>query len=884
MKKHLWLLAFLFIGLPARAQLSAGFEDGTLNNWSQLPDNRWGVSNINSLSGSYSLKHTYDNAAAATDIIYTALNGVAVNKGITQWRFLLRHGYNPSGTNKWAVFLFSNAAGSEWKQSGIYEGYAIGVNMVGTDDTLALYAVKNNTFSIIRKTKINWENDIKTTGTGAVEIIRNPFGEWTIKGNTAGNFNSMDTVAAPVTHNAYSAASYFGIAYTYTASADMLLWVDDIAVTFTRVVVPTKINTVHLQGTSDLLLSFTQPVDSVSAALATKYKLVFENDSLHPAQIKVMTATDVLLSFAQPLPRGEAIIKVSGVIDEEAQEIIDQKSCAVFYLLYGDIVINEIMATPVPSAGLPEIQYIELFNRLNVPVSLSGWKMEYITPSSGNTTSGNITATTIPARGYMILCSSSALDMMRTYGNATAVSYISSLTKSGKTLVLKNNGGQLMNRVTYSDKWIADHNKSSGGWSLEKIDAANLSETAANWAVSVSADGGTPGRINAVNAINPDKEAPLLSSFQLLDGHRLLLTFNELFDTLQAKKAAAYFVDQNIGNPQKITLSATDPLQVGLYFTNSFVEGAVYKLMIAAPFCDLAENTPSIEQLFGNMLVPQKKDIIINEVLFHPYSGGVDFVEIYNRSGTIFDLRQMQLANRDKNAHITSVYAITQQHYLHPGDYAVFTTSLDALQLFYSVRYPEKVIALSSMPSYPNESGCVVLLSGEDNIVDEFAYTEKMHSGFINNTAGISLERVHPDRPSDERVNWQSAAQDAGFATPTYRNSQYNEKSSAANTGFNLPYDVFSPDGDGYNDVLYIDYQMPASGYVASITIYDVQGRLVRELEKNTLLGISGRFAWDGTRHDNHRAALGAYIILIEAYDLSGNVQRVKKSCALATK
>ncbi|MDR2358619.1 MAG: lamin tail domain-containing protein, partial [Prevotellaceae bacterium] len=279
---------------------------------------------------------------------------------------------------------------------------------------------------------------------------------------------------------------------------------------------------------------------------------------------------------------------------------------------------------------------------------------------------------------------------------------------------------------------------------------------------------------------------------------------------------------------------------------------------------------------------PAANEIVLNEVLFNPPANGADFVEIYNRSDKIFDLQQVKLANRDKENKVAAIQTVSQQYYLRPREYAVFTADLNAVQQFYSVPFPEKVILLKTLPSYPNESGCVVLLNENEEVIDEFLYSEDMHSGFISNPKGISLERVNPDRPGNERANWQSAAQDVGFATPTYRNSQYNPSEERVSGVFNLPYEVFSPDGNGYNDVLYIDYNVGTAGYVANITIYDTQGRLVKEVEKKALLGVSGRFAWDGTRHDNRKAGIGMYIIFIEYFDLNGRVTRLKKPCALA--
>ncbi|MDR2358904.1 MAG: lamin tail domain-containing protein, partial [Prevotellaceae bacterium] len=473
MMKNLFAAIFCSFAFTAYAQFSGDFETGNLNGWTQTPDDRWIASTVSALSGSYSLMH--HSSTAATSTVYRSLGELLVNRGNTTWRFLLRHGYNPSAANKWAVFLFSNTAGSEWKSGGAYEGYAIGVNQgSGYDDTLALYAVRNNSFTIIRKTNINWEKDITITGVGAIEVVRTGEGEWSIKAATTGNFAGLQPVALPVTHNNYSTANYFGILYQCTASASTLFWIDDISVSFERIILPTKISAAAQQGQNKIHVSFTQNINMATVGEVTNYKLTCASSTLTPVLATAVNDKEILLTFENPLPRGNAALSVEKLLDENNNEVTGETTIAIFYLLYGDVVINEIMSAPTPSAGLPEVSYIELYNRLDIPVPLNGWKMEY------NTTVGNIGAATIPANGYLILCTSSAVEDMRVFGNVTGVSYISSLTKSGKTLQLKSNEGQLLSRVTYSDQWFDDETKRAGGWSLEKIDVNNLSESAAN--------------------------------------------------------------------------------------------------------------------------------------------------------------------------------------------------------------------------------------------------------------------------------------------------------------------------------------------------------------------------------------------------------------------
>jgi len=114
---------------------------------------------------------------------------------------------------------------------------------------------------------------------------------------------------------------------------------------------------------------------------------------------------------------------------------------------------------------------------------------------------------------------------------------------------------------------------------------------------------------------------------------------------------------------------------------------------------------------------------------------------------------------------------------------------------------------MNSFPPLNDNDGIVVLATKGQTIIDNFHYYEGLHYPLLNSTDGVSLERISFDRPTDDATNWHSASETAGFATPAYQNSQFMNYTNEKDNITILP-EIFSPDNDGYNDVLNIIFSL----------------------------------------------------------------------------
>ena len=187
----------------------------------------------------------------------------------------------------------------------------------------------------------------------------------------------------------------------------------------------------------------------------------------------------------------------------------------------------------------------------------------------------------------------------------------------------------------------------------------------------------------------------------------------------------------------------------------------------------------------------------------------------------------------------------------------------------------------ADLPQYNDLYGSVILLNSDSIIIDDFNYNETMHFSLLDDVEGVSLERITTHGSSNDSKNWTSASSTSGFATPGKSNSQFVNNNMRS---FSLEPEIFSPDNDGYQDVLKINYALSKAGNAGSIKIFNSKGRLIKDLVENQTLETFGNFIWDG--HDNHnrRVPIGFYLIVFETISQSGEVKKEVSTVVVANK
>jgi hypothetical protein len=541
------------------------------------------------------------------------------------------------------------------------------------------------------------------------------------------------------------------------------------------------------------------------------------------------------------------------------------------------VVISEIMSDPTPQIGLPSFEWIEIRNTTNAAINLQNWRV-----GDGSGVSGALPNFLLQPDSIAIICGTTAAATMQQYGRTFGVTSFPSLDNSGELIFLRNSSGAIVHAVEYTLSWFNNAVKSDGGWTLEMVDTKNPCGAANNWRASVDARGGTPGIKNSVDGSNTDQQPPaLLRAFA--NGSTVVVSFDEPLDSLSAATAANYALSNGGGTAVAAVCLAPLFNTVQLTFTNTLQTGTVYTIT-ATNVRDCSGNSIGAFNTTktGLSSAVAANDIIINEILFNPTANGTDYVELYNRSNKLINLKTLLLANRSSTGVIANMKALTaQDQLLFPGDYLVLSEDDATVKRQFTAKNLSAFINLSSMPSYSDDEGTVVLTDNGGLVIDEVAYKDDWHFALISNDEGVALERIDPNASSQNKDNWHSAAKDAGYGTPSYQNSQFRLDIQVQGE-VNVTPEVFSPDNDGTDDLLTISYRFPETGYVMNITVFDANGRAVKALQRNAICSQQGTFRWDGLNDRFQQLPIGPYVIFAEVFNLQGKVKRFKKQVVLA--
>ncbi|MBA4853098.1 lamin tail domain-containing protein [Emticicia sp. BO119] len=538
-----------------------------------------------------------------------------------------------------------------------------------------------------------------------------------------------------------------------------------------------------------------------------------------------------------------------------------------------ELIITEIMADPTPTKGLPEKEYIELYNRSEKSINLNQFILFY------NTTSVRFPDVSIQPKEYLIVTHRNNIPDFQAYGKVIGLNNFA-LNNTGTTLIIKDIKNSALFSVSYNEKWYTK--SKTQGFVLEMIDTDFSCVEEGNWASSEAILQGTPGKENSIKASQPDLTPPGLVRYELENASTIKLVFSEKLDSLSAVSSNAYTIDKSL-TIDKIRIESPTNRYIYLSLNFQLQENTLYTLT-ARNIADCSGNVlKEAELTIADIQPADSGDVVINEILFNPRSGGEDFVEIYNRSNKFISLKDWALGNIDAKGTIANSKPISSTPFiLKPKQFLVLTKSVEIIKNQYFKAITDNILEMVSLPTFPDESGTVILMNNTQKVFDRFDYDDNLHHTLIDDKSGVSLEKADYNLSSSVPSNWHSAAASEGYATPGYANSQgilSNQKNA-----FSIEPEIFTPDGDGFDDVTLLKFRLDIYGYIANAYVFDINGRMLKQLAQNQLLGSSDQISWDGKNASNEIVTVGYYVILVELFNPNGEKQEFKGKVVVGSK
>jgi hypothetical protein len=854
MKHFLILLSCIFFS-TVYSQLTDDFSDGNFNlNPTWAGDDS--VFTVVDVSGNKRLR---SNKTQINSTFYLSTPSTQASEG--QWELFTQLQFNTSSANYVDIYLTSDQGNL---LSSSISGYF--VRLGGTTDEVSLYKKVSGTATKI----IDGVDGLLNNSTNQlkIKVTKNLTGDWTLERDISGTGNAYFQEGI-VNDASISTSSFFGISITQsTASFFQKHFFDDIYVGPIIVdVTPPQLISATATSALSLDVLFNEPLENNSVQTWVNYvfnpSLTVQSaqlDAVNPALIHLLLWPPGLINGTTYELTTTGISDLNG--NSSASQSINFSFLVAENALPGDVIINEFMCDPSPSVGMPEVEFIELYNKSTKYFDLTGWKI-------GDASSfGTIQNGWLYPGEYRILCPSANVDTF-TMTVALPVTSFPSLNNSGDAIILQNAAGVELDRLTYTDEWYKDPTKEDGGYSIELINPNDPCSDDDNWKVTNALIGGTPGLINSVFDNSADTISPSVVQLVPLAPNFLEIYFSEGMDSTYLANAN-YLVSPFI-SIQAVYISGPHPTMVTLQFAQNLEPSKQYLLEMEF-IADCWMNQTNLSSNFALPDVPVLGDIKINEILFDPLTNGSDWIELINTSTKLIDLQNWQLANYDDDT-IANLKTISDHFYLKPGEYAV----LGKDSVFVKQNYPfaiEGTFVYCETPSYNVDSSTVYLIYN-NQVMDNVSYTDDWHFKLLDETDGVSLERIDPKGSSTSSFNWHSAAQSIGFSTPGGKNSQYMP--ALMNGDFSFTSQTVSPDADGFEDVLQVNYQLSQPGLLGTFTIYDDRGRKIKELFSNELLGSEGTFTWDGTTGDQVKASIGSYFCVFEAFSLDGGLLFTKR-------
>lgn len=507
-----------------------------------------------------------------------------------------------------------------------------------------------------------------------------------------------------------------------------------------------------------VVLEFSEPMDSSSLLDATvDFDLMISGRMLDEEALQLS-----LLLSEQPIPGNAYELVLKG-----AQDCTGTALDSTFLKVYigktpqpGELLITEVMSDPDPVVGLPNAEFVELFNSSEYYLALK----DILLIDERDT--ARLPDYALAPKSYIALCAESSAQELGVFGKAMGVKGFPSLANNGETLRLAV-GGETLDKVIYSSDWYQDPAHYDGGYSLELINPQGSCKGAANWTGSIAAVGGTPGGQNSVFNDGPDDDTPLVMVFEALDASTLRFVFNESMDSLSLQRAT---IEGVVVDSYRVSGYYHDTLEAHLFVP--VPRDQMVSITLSGPQ-DCSGNGFEMRSFtFGLGAQPVFGELVVSEIMSDPEpvvgQPVSEYLELHNTSDKLLSLSGLWLFVDTDTINLPAVTIPAGGfHLLVPANVVG--------------RFEQpNVSGVSGWKSLKNTGDYLAIVG--DELIYQVSYTNEWYGDENKREGGYSLEMIDPTNVCAGANNWKASTHPTG-GTPTAENS----------VSGNLP-DNFGPD------------------------------------------------------------------------------------------
>ncbi len=559
----------------------------------------------------------------------------------------------------------------------------------------------------------------------------------------------------------------------------------------------------------------------------------------------------------------------------------------LFSQIPNKVIFSEIMFNPQSGNN----EFIELYNpSTNDTVDLKNFRIKYYNSQPNNIISAGF--------GTKLLPKSYAVIFQNDYDLLGGI-YNSIFKEGSLILKIKENffGSSGMANTVDRPLWLlnafgdtldyylysANNDK---GISDEKINMFHIGLDS-NWKNSL-VQNGTPGFLNSVSPRESDLilkdiifNPPVPVSMQNVEVQLLVLNNGIYEETFYCEVFEDTDLDSLPNNlvtsTENLKISAGKSLIISLNYLIESIQkqSAFYARIICKEDQDNSNNSfykiVPIGFTFGS--------VIINEIMYEPDIDNCEFIEFFNNTGKLINIKGWKIVDEKQNEYILS----NLEMFIPSNSYFVLGADSIMINKYSLQDYPyKKILGIASL-GLTNNGKLIILKDLYGNTIDSVCYNPDWHNKNYVSTKNISLERINTRINGNDSFNWSSSVSSTG-ATPSKQNSIFSiNKNTMAK--ISISPNPFSPDNDGFEDFSIINYSLAQNISQIRVKIFDSRGRLVRTLLNNQPSGSNGSIIFNGLDDEGNPLRIGIYIVFLEAINSKlGTIETLKKAIVVARK